>query len=71
MRSFHELIVSQKAHQLTLKVYVASRGFPREELYGLTSQTRRAASSVAANIAERCGQGGNNEFRRFLEIAMG
>ncbi len=58
MRSFHELLVWQKAHQ-------------REELYGLTSQIRRAASSVAANIAEGCGRDGNNEFRRFLEIAMG
>ena len=71
MRSFHELLVWQKAHQLTLNVYVASRGFPREELYGLTSQIRRAASSVAASIAEGCGRDGNNEFRRFLEIAMG
>ncbi len=71
MRSFHELLVWQKVHQLTLNVYVASRGFPREDLYGLTSQIRRAASSVAANIAEGCGRDGNNEFRRFLEIAMG
>jgi len=71
VRSFHELLVWQKAHQLTLGVHEASRGFPREELYGLTSQIRRASASVAANIAEGCGRDGNNEFRRFLEIAMG
>jgi four helix bundle protein len=70
-RSFHELLVWQKAHQLTLCVYVASRGFPREELYGLTSQVRRASASVAANIAEGCGRNGNKEFRRFLDYAMG
>jgi four helix bundle protein len=46
-------------------------GFPREELYGLTSQIRRCAASVAANIAEGCGKGGNAEFQRFLNIATG
>jgi len=71
MRSFHELLVWQKAHQLTLCVYVASRGFPREELYGLTSQMRRASASAAANIAQGCSRNGNKEFRRFLDIAMG
>ena len=45
--------------------------FPREEVYGLTSQIRRCSASIAANIAEGCGKRGNNEFQRFLHIATG
>jgi four helix bundle protein len=71
MKSFRELLVWQKAHELTLNVYAMSHGFPREELYGLTSQIRRASVSVAANIAEGCGRPGDGELRRFLEMAMG
>lgn len=71
MRDFRELTVWQKAHRLTLAVYKATESFPREELYGLTSQIRRAASSVPANIAEACGRGTDAEFARFLQIAMG
>ncbi len=71
MKAFRDLLVWQKSHQLTLAVYGASRSFVREELYGLTSQVRRAAASIPANIAEGCGRGGDNELRRFLEIAMG
>lgn len=71
MKAFRDLLVWQKSHQLTLAVYEASRSFAREELYGLTSQVRRAAASIPANIAEGCGRGGDNELRRFLEIAMG
>ncbi|HEU4758844.1 MAG TPA: four helix bundle protein [Dehalococcoidia bacterium] len=52
-------------------MYKATRGFPGEELYGLTSQIRRSGSSIAANIAEGCGRSGNGEFGRFLQIAMG
>jgi four helix bundle protein len=63
--------VWQKAHQLTLAVYQASALYPRTEIYGLTSQTRRAASSVPANIAEGCGRGSDKELARFLYIAMG
>jgi len=54
-----------------LAVYVVTAGFPRAELYGLTSQARRASSSIPANIAEGCGRSGDNELRRFLEIAVG
>ena len=61
----------EKAHQLTLGVYQVNVAFPKEELYGLTSQIRRASSSIAANIAEGCGRGGNAESRQFLQIAMG
>lgn len=71
MQDFHMLKVWEKAHQLTLDVYHITVAFPKEELYGLTSQIRRASSSIPANIAEGCGRGGNAEFRQFLQIAMG
>jgi four helix bundle protein len=71
LKDFRELKVWGKAHQLTLEVYRATATFPKDELYGLTSQVRRAAASIPANIAEGCGRGGNIEFARFLQIAMG
>lgn len=71
MRDFRELKVWQKAHQLTLAVYKATRNFPREELYGLTSQIRRSCESIPANISEGCGRSGGAEFARFLNIALG
>ena len=71
MKDFRDLRVWDEAHQLTLKIYRASARFPREELYGLTSQMRRCAVSIGANIAEGCGKRGNNEFQRFLVIASG
>ena len=71
MQDFRELKVWQKAHELTLSVYKTTRSFPRDELYGLTSQLRRATVSIPANIAEGCGRSGGKELRRFLDIAMG
>ncbi|MBX3728721.1 MAG: four helix bundle protein [Candidatus Sumerlaeia bacterium] len=71
MQDFENLIVWRKAHDLTLAVYKASASFPAEERFGLTSQLRRATSSIATNIAEGCGRGGNNDFARFLQIALG
>jgi four helix bundle protein len=71
VKDFHELKVWQKAHQLTLAVYRVTAGFPREELYGLTSQLRRACSSIGANLAEGCGRHGDAEFARFCSLAMG
>lgn len=71
MRDFRELTVWQKAHALTLGVYKATGSFPKEEMFGLTSQMRRAAVSVEANIAEGCCRGSAADFARFLEIAMG
>jgi len=71
MKDFRELKVWQKAHQLTLAVYRITAAFPREELYGLTSQLRRAGSSIAANLAEGCGRNGDMEFARFCSMAMG
>lgn len=64
-------MVWQKSHRLTLDVYQATKAFPRDELYGLTSQVRRACSSIPANIAEGCGRDGDAELARFLQIAMG
>lgn len=71
MKNFRDLKVWQKSHELTLSVYNVTKTFPREELYGLTSQIRRASSSIPANIAEGCGRQGNAEFARFLQIAFG
>ena len=71
VKDFHELKVWQKAHQLTLAVYQITAAFPREELYGLTSQLRRCSASVPANLAEGCGRNGDAEFARFCSIAMG
>jgi len=63
--------VWRKAHDLAIKVYKATNPFPREEVYGLTSQIRRAAASVPTNIAEGCGRNTDNELARFMEIASG
>ncbi len=71
MQDFHTLKVWEKAHQLTLDVYRVTATFPKEELYGLISQIRRASSSIPANIAEGCGRGGNTELKQFLNIALG
>jgi four helix bundle protein len=71
MRDFRKLAVWERAYKLTLSVYRATAGFPDTEQYGLVSQSRRAATSIAANIAEGCGRGGQADFRRFLQIAMG
>ena len=70
MQDFKKLTVWRKAHQLTLQVYSVTHAFPPNEMYGLTSQLRRAISSVPANIAEGCGCDGNREFIRFLHIAF-
>jgi four helix bundle protein len=56
---------------LALARYAVTRNFPREEMFGLTSQIRRAGSSIGANIAEGCGRRGNSELHRFLQMAMG
>jgi four helix bundle protein len=71
MKDFRDLSVWKKAHELTLAVYRATTGLPREERYGLTSKIRRSCTSIPANIAEGCGRSGDPEFSRFLGIAMG
>ena len=71
MEDFKNLRVWAKAHELTLSVYQRTRDFPKEEMYGLTSQMRRSPASVGANIAEGCGRRSDGEMRRFLQIARG
>ncbi len=69
-QSFEDLLAWQKAHALTLEVYKLTRGFPREEVFGLTSQIRRASVGVAANIAEGFKRRGAQDKARFLNIAQ-
>jgi four helix bundle protein len=71
VQDFRNLKVWEKAHALTLDVYQVSRSFPREEMYGLTSQMRRASASIGANIAEGVCRRGAIDFARFLQIAAG
>jgi len=71
VKDFKKQKVWNKSHQLTLAIYKETEKFPREELYGLTSQIRRACSSIPANIAEGCGTHSEAELARFLKIARG
>src|SRR3989337_3096034 len=71
MKDFRQLKVWEKSHQLALAIYKATKEFPKEELYGLTSQIRRASMSIPTNIAEGCGRNTDAEFARCLQIAMG
>jgi four helix bundle protein len=71
MFRFEKLDVWHDAIALSSRVYTATRSFPKEELYGLQSQLRRAAVSVSANIAEGSGRSTDREFVRFIEIAFG
>jgi len=69
MKDFRQLSVWQKSHQLALALYERTRSFPREEMYGLTAQIRRAAISIPANLAEGCGVDRDTEFARYCGIA--
>jgi four helix bundle protein len=71
MKDFRNLIVWQKSHDLTMAVYKETKNFPKEELYGLVSQMRRATSSIPTNIAEGCGKHTDKEFANYLQISMG
>ena len=71
MRNFRELRVWDEAHKLTVQLYQDTEDFPRKEMFGLTSQIRRAAASIGANLAEGCGRQSEGEFSRFIQIAMG
>jgi four helix bundle protein len=71
MQNFRNLKVWEKAHKLTLSAYQVTAMFPKYELYGLSSQLRRACASIAANIAEGCGRQSDPEMSRFLYMAMG
>ena len=71
MGDFKKLAVWQAAHALTCAVYKITEHFPKTEVYGLTSQLRRSAASVPANIAEGCGRSGDPELGRFVRISLG
>jgi four helix bundle protein len=71
MHNYLELKIWQEGRALVKEIYSITITFPKEELYGLTSQIRRAAISVPSNIAEGTGRGSNKEFNRFLEFAIG
>lgn len=71
MRDFKELEVWVLGHELALKMYKVTAEFPKEELYGLTSQMRRSSQSIPTNIAEGCGRNSEKELLRFCSIAMG
>ena len=71
MNNFKKLIVWQKAREFVKDMYLITKNFPKEELFGLTAQIRRATVSIALNIAEGSGRGTNADFARFLDIAFG
>ena len=71
MQDFRQLRVWQAAHRTALIVYTVTRTFPGSETFGLTSQLRRAAASIGANVAEGCGRDSDADTRRFLQIAFG
>ena len=71
MKDFRNLHVWTKSHQLTLDIYKATQQFPKEELFGLVSQLRRASTSIPTNIAEGSGRKSEKEFIQFLSIALG
>jgi len=71
MQDFKQLRVWLKSHALVLRIYMATSTFPDSERYGITSQMRRAAASIPANIAEGCARGGQSELRQFLYLSAG
>ncbi|MFY7889000.1 MAG: four helix bundle protein [Spirosomataceae bacterium] len=71
MRDFRKYFVWEQSHKLTLTIYAFTRNFPNDEKFGLTSQIRRACSSIPTNIAEGCGKLSEKDFARFLGISFG
>ena len=71
MKAHHKLKVWQRAIDFVTDIYKLTEEFPKEEIYGLTSQMRRAAVSIPSNIAEGAARGSKAEFRKFLAIAQG
>ena len=71
MRDFKKYDIWQLSHELTLEVYKITSTFPKEELFGISSQLRRATSSIPTNISEGCGRNSDKEFNQFLNIALG
>jgi four helix bundle protein len=71
VKDFRKLKVWEEGHKMTLTSYKLTSDFPKQELFGLTSQIRRCSASIPANVAEGCGRVGNTELHRFLQIACG
>ena len=71
MKDFRNLNVWEKGHKITVSIYKLTQSFPKEEMYGLTSQIRRASTSIPTNIAEGCGRGSDADFARFLQMSFG
>lgn len=71
MRDFKKYDIWKLSHALTLKIYNITKSYPKEEIYGIISQIRRASSSIPTNISEGCGRDSDLEFNRFLTIALG
>lgn len=71
MKDFRNLNVWEKGHRITVSIYKLTQSFPKEEIYGLTSQIRRASTSIPTNIAEGCGRGSDADFARFLQMSFG
>ncbi|AZA52162.1 MAG: four helix bundle protein [Chryseobacterium sp.] len=71
MRDFKKFEVWQISHQLTLKIYTSTKSFPKEEIFGLTSQIRRSFASIGYNISEGSGRNSDKEFANFINIALG
>jgi four helix bundle protein len=70
-KSYKNLLVWHKAHELICQIYLETKQFPKDEVYGITSQLRRASVSIAANIVEGAGRQSKNELRQFIKIALG
>ena len=71
MRDFKKYDIWKLSHVFTLKIYDLTKSFPKDEIYGIISQIRRASSSIPTNISEGCGRDSDAEFNRFLTIALG
>lgn len=71
VKDFRRLKVWDKSHNLTMNIYRDTENFPHHEVYGITSQLRRACVSIPTNIAEGCGRGSDSDMKRFMQIALG
>ena len=71
MRDFKKYEIWQLSHAFRLKIYSSTSLFPKDEMYGITSQIRRASSSIPTNISEGCGRNSDKEFNQYLNIALG